>query len=71
MPELGIPGKRICLCRMILTDNKSSVMVDKVLTEPLEVKRGLRQGFIPAVLVSTLDVLAKTVGEISSSNFRV
>lgn len=44
MSEFGIPAKLIRLCKMTLTDTRSSVKIGKNLSEPFSTKRGFRQG---------------------------
>ena len=44
MSAYGIPSKLIRLCRMTLSDTKSSVKIGSDLSEPFTTTRGLRQG---------------------------
>ncbi|XP_073848775.1 uncharacterized protein [Musca autumnalis] len=44
MSEFGIPAKLIRLCKMTLTDTRSSVKIGKNLSEEFCTKRGFRQG---------------------------
>ena len=44
MSEFGIPAKLIRLCRMTLTETRSSVKIGKSLSEPFNTKRGFREG---------------------------
>ncbi|XP_073814500.1 uncharacterized protein [Musca autumnalis] len=44
MSDFGIPAKLIRLCRMTLTETRSSVKIGKNLSEEFTTKRGFRQG---------------------------
>ncbi|XP_054086050.1 putative uncharacterized transposon-derived protein F52C9.6 isoform X2 [Zeugodacus cucurbitae] len=44
MSEFGIPAKLIRLCKLTLSNTKSSVRIGKDLSEPFDTKRGFRQG---------------------------
>ncbi|XP_054085666.1 LINE-1 retrotransposable element ORF2 protein isoform X1 [Zeugodacus cucurbitae] len=44
MSEFDIPAKLIRLCKLTLSNTKSSVMIGKDLSEPFDTKRGFRQG---------------------------
>ena len=44
MSEFGIPAKLIRLCRMTLSNSRSSVKVGSNLSEPFDTARGFRQG---------------------------
>ncbi|XP_049301820.1 LINE-1 retrotransposable element ORF2 protein isoform X6 [Bactrocera dorsalis] len=44
MSEFGIPAKLIRLCKLTLSNTKSSVRIGKNLSEPFDTKRGFRQG---------------------------
>ncbi|XP_054089770.1 LINE-1 retrotransposable element ORF2 protein isoform X1 [Zeugodacus cucurbitae] len=44
MSEFGIPAKLIRLCKLTLSNTKSSVMIGKDFSEPFDTKRGFRQG---------------------------
>ncbi|XP_049318579.1 LINE-1 retrotransposable element ORF2 protein isoform X1 [Bactrocera dorsalis] len=44
MSEFGTPAKLIRLCKLTLSNTKSSVRIGKDLSEPLDTKRGFRQG---------------------------
>uniref|UniRef100_UPI001C05979E reverse transcriptase domain-containing protein n=1 Tax=Vibrio anguillarum TaxID=55601 RepID=UPI001C05979E len=43
MSEFGIPAKLIRLCKLTLSNTKSSVRIGKDLSEPFDTKRGFRQ----------------------------
>ncbi|XP_054084799.1 uncharacterized protein LOC128921370 [Zeugodacus cucurbitae] len=44
MSQFGIPAKLIRLCKLTLSNTKSSGMIGKDLSEPFDTKRGFRQG---------------------------